>query len=144
MVAGRSSSAEPSTGAKAWEHWEVPLSEPKAGEPIRLRFVTDSYSRAQDRTAPTWKWALWGRPRLIRDMSVVYDFIEELHWARRFVRLDTNGKDRSFDHGAEDSTGATFDRVTTGPAIAAFTPHQGGQFGLSIGEYDLDFSAVHS
>ena len=32
----------------------------------RLRLITDSYSCAEDRSAPTWKWALWGEPRLVR------------------------------------------------------------------------------
>lgn len=129
--------------AKTWEHWDLPLTEPTADQPIRLRLVTDSYSRAQDRTAPTWQWALWGRPRLVRGKSVVYDLIEQLPSAARFVRLDSDGKDRAFDKGAEDSTGATFNPVA-GPAIAAFTPHRDGQFGIAIGEYEISLSAIQT
>jgi hypothetical protein len=80
----------------------------------------------------------------MRDGSKLYDFIERLPAAGRLVRLDHDGKDRAFDKGAEDSTGATFKVAMDCAAIAAFTPHQDGQFGLSIGEYDIDLSAVHT
>lgn len=127
--------------AKTWEHWDLALAEPKEGEPIRLRLVTDSYSRAQDRTEPKWQWALWGRPKLLRGTSVVYDLIEQLPSASRYVRLDADGKDRAFDKGPEDSTGATFNPAEAGHAIAAFTPHRDGHFGLCVGEYEIALAA---
>ncbi len=42
-----------------WEHWDVPLG--GLGANAKLRFTTDSYTRAMDRNSPTWKWAIWGR-----------------------------------------------------------------------------------
>jgi hypothetical protein len=72
----------------------------------------------------------------------VYDFIDHLLAAQRLVRLDHDGKDRAFDKGPEDSTGATFgvapaSPIAGVPAIAAFTPHASNQFGLTIGEYEI-------
>lgn len=130
--------------ASGWEDWEVPLPHSN-GRSLRLRFVTDSYSRAQNRAQATWNWALWGQPQLVRgrgtNAEILYDFVDHLPAARRFVRLDRDGKDRAFDEGAEDSTGATF-AVVSGPspgvpAIAAFTPHRGKQFGLTVAEYEV-------
>ncbi len=102
-----------------WEHWDVPL----PGRPTRLRFLTDSYSRAQDRSWPSWRWALWGRPELIEvarngERRVVYDFVDHLAEAHPFVRLDADGADRPFDGKGEDSTGATFELVQPSPAEA--------------------------
>ncbi|MHB8971422.1 MAG: hypothetical protein ACYC4N_13335 [Pirellulaceae bacterium] len=50
-----------------WEHWDIPLSGLQGN--IKLRFTTDSYSRAQNRSAPSWKWAIWGQPQLIEVTS---------------------------------------------------------------------------
>jgi hypothetical protein len=111
----------------------------------RIRFITDSYSRAMNRNEPTWKWALWGQPRLLRGDSVAYDFAKRAGDAHAFVRLDSDGKDRPFDHPGEDSTGATFKTTVENlpesfapvPAIAAFTPHKDGNFGITIAEFEI-------
>jgi hypothetical protein len=100
---------------RGWEHWEIPLGNvirQDAGL-LRIRFVTDSYTRAQDRNAPTWKWALWGQPQLIRigergRGEVVYDFAQRINQARTSKRLDEDGLEYPFDAPGEDATGATF------------------------------------
>lgn len=122
--------------AKGWENWSIPL--PAAGneKQIRLRFVTDSYTRAQDRNAPSWKWALWGGPKLLSRSEVIFDFAGQIDSARALVRLDKDGKDRLFDGKGADSTGATFHRVGA-DSIAAFTPHLNGDFGVTIAEYTV-------
>ena len=99
-----------------WENWGIPMPLADSRQPLRLRFITDSYSRAQDRSAPTWKWALWGRPRLVRrsrggPARVIYDFTDNIQQARAFVRLDSETKDRPFDKPEQDSTGATFKQL---------------------------------
>ena len=38
--------------AATWQHWDIPLGSVAAEGPLKLRFVTDSYSRAQDRGHP--------------------------------------------------------------------------------------------
>ena len=132
-----------------WEHWDVPLpilrGESPAPKHMKLRFTTDSYSRAWDRNAPSWKWAVWGQPRLVEVSAdgkrrVRYDFAEQIESGKAFVRLDKDGKEREFDGKGKDSTGATFALVTEPekPAISAFTPHIGGQFGVTIAEYAVD------
>jgi len=93
-----------------WEHWEVPLA---PDGPLRLRLLTDSYSRAQQRGALSWEWALWGDPRLLQvaadgRRTTIYRLADQLADARPFVRLDADGRERSFDAGARDSTGASF------------------------------------
>jgi hypothetical protein len=100
---------------RQWEHWEIPLGPVARANDgkIRLRFLTDSYTRAQERSAPTWKWALWGQPQIVRigrngHREIVYDFVENLEKARAFTRLDFDGREYPFDAGPEDSTGATF------------------------------------
>jgi hypothetical protein len=103
----------------------------------RVRFTTDSYSRAMDRTTPTWKWALWRRPQLLRGGNVIYDFTAKIAQARSFIRLDSDGKDRPFDRAGEDSSGATFTVRAGEPIIAAFTPHKDGKFGVTVAEYDI-------
>ncbi len=133
-----------------WQSWDIPLDTLPQQKLLRLRFVTDSYSRAMDRTWPTWKWALWGSPQLVRlskngERTVVYDFAERVADAKRLVRLDKDGKERAFDNTGADSTGATFQVVTeaqTVPkslknAIAAFTPHKPDQFGVTVAEYEV-------
>lgn len=120
---------------------EVPLLALPSGQPLRVRFITDSYTRAMDRTSPTWKWAVWHRPRLFRaggGGAVIYDFAERLADARLMVQLDADGKLRAFDHAGEDSTGATF-RLVNGlkPEIAAFTPHKDGKLGVTVAEYTV-------
>ncbi|MBI2298403.1 MAG: hypothetical protein HYU66_05525 [Armatimonadetes bacterium] len=104
--------------SRAWEHWDVPV--PASTANLELRFLTDSYSRAQDRNWPSWQWALWGRPQLVEvhnagSRRVVYDFAESIGEARHFVRLDADGRDRPFDGSGEDGTGATFRRVEPSP-----------------------------
>ncbi|MEO6436088.1 MAG: hypothetical protein ABIP55_10040 [Tepidisphaeraceae bacterium] len=96
-----------------WQSWDIPLDTFPQQKPLRLRFVTDSYSRAMDRTWPKWKWALWGRPQLVRispagGRTVLFDFAKHIAAAQCFVRLDKDGKERAFDSAAQDSTGATF------------------------------------
>jgi hypothetical protein len=111
----------------------------------RIRFITDSYSRAMNRNEPTWKWALWGQPRLLRGGGVAVDFAQRIADAKAFVRLDADGKDRAFDHPGEDSTGATFKPTVENlpesfapvPAIAAFTPHKDGKLGVTIAEFAI-------
>jgi hypothetical protein len=80
---------------------------------VKLRFMTDSYSRAQDRSAPNWKWALWGEPQVIEvaadgSRRARYDFVKNIDRAQALVRLDCDGKERPFDQRGTDSTGATF------------------------------------
>jgi hypothetical protein len=99
-----------------WEHWRIPMPLADTRQPLRVRFITDSYSRAQDRSAPTCKWALWGQPKLVRrsrggPARVVCDFTANLHEARAFVRLDKETKERPFDKPEQDSTGATFKQL---------------------------------
>ena len=67
---------------------------------MALRFMTDSYTRAQDSSAPSWKWALWGRRRSWSSTAdgsrqVEYDFVENMIAPRRLVRLDATGKERA-------------------------------------------------
>jgi hypothetical protein len=139
-----------------WQYWEVPLGigEEFLGETLRLRFVTDNYSRAFDSAWPSWKWGFWGQPQLVQYQrnnrtKVLYDFSDQSTRSRRMVVLDKDGAERPFDAEAEDSTGATF-RVTTQdayrgvntpapkrPAIAAFSPHKNGLFGITIAEFIL-------
>jgi hypothetical protein len=134
-------------GTGRWEDWFIPLPTALTQNNLQLRFVTDSYSRAQDRNAPSWEWARWRTPRVLAISSsgsrrIAYDFGKEIDSARALVRLDTDGKDRSFDGIGKDSTGATFTathRQDSGDwEIAAFTPHLNGQFGVTIGEYTVD------
>lgn len=103
-----------------WEHWEVPLGISATAKKLKLRFTTDSYSRAQDRAAPSWKWAVWGQPRLVDvtadgKRQVRYDFVKSIDSAKASVRLDMDGRERTFDAGDKDSTGATFVSVSPGP-----------------------------
>ena len=104
-----------------WDHWDLPLpGMTMESKPLRIRLVTDSYSRAQDRSAPSWTWALWGAPRIVEvtadgQSHVRYDFLQNIDRARLFVRLDSDGRERAFDHNAADSTGATFKAV--GPGV---------------------------
>lgn len=136
-----------------WQHWEIPLDGFAKGKSLGLRFIADSYSRAMDRTWPTWEWAVWGTPQVVRvsdsgQRAVVYDFAERAAEAKCFVRLDSDGKEKAFDASGEDSTGATFKRLPdaqTQPAVpeprktcvAAFTPHKDNQFGVTIAEFDV-------
>ncbi|MHB8866950.1 MAG: hypothetical protein ACYC6N_31695, partial [Pirellulaceae bacterium] len=118
--------------ATGWEQWDIPLTELLNDPPTRkqdaslqseaiapgsgqwkFRFTTDSYSRAQDRSAPSWKWALWGEPQVVEvaadgSRRVKYDFVENIEQAAALVRLDCDGQERPFDRPGKDSTGATF------------------------------------
>ncbi len=134
-----------------WQHWDIPLDAvvDRAGS-IKLRLITDAYSRAIDRTAPTWKWGYWGRPRVVQvsvdgKRELRFDLIEQIDRSMVSVRLDGTGMQRAFDGQGEDSTGATF--MPTGsdagipepvqPAIAAFAPHRLGNSGVTVAEYKL-------
>lgn len=139
-----------------WEHWDIPLDGLKGS--VKLRFTTDSYSRAQNRNAPTWKWAIWGHPQLVEvtadgNCHVRYDFVKQIDNSKAIVRLDKDGKERVFDGKGQDSTGATFVYISPNmdditqlakcptpdeSAIAAFTPHIGGQFGVTIAEFEVN------
>lgn len=134
-----------------WQHWDIPLDAvvDKAGA-AHLRLITDAYSRAMDRKAPTWKWGYWGQPRVVQvtaggEREVRHDLIEHIDRSKAFVQLDDTGKQREFDGKGEDSTGATFKPAASGteipepvqPAIAAFTPHHDGNSGVTIAEYKL-------
>ncbi len=137
--------------SRGWEHWDIPLEGIGAGgeRGLEVRFMTDSYSRAQDRNAPTWTWAVWGQPRLVDvaadgERRVRYDFVERIAEGRASVRLDADGRERPFDGAGEDATGATFRRADAagtpepvGPAIAAFTPHRNGAFGVTIAGFRI-------
>ena len=107
--------------ATGWEHWDIPIDKLLTSKPssLNLRLLTDSYSRAQDRNAPTWEWALWGSPRvqsLAPDgkWNVISDLAETAGGASAYVRLD-DGTERPFDGKGMDSTGATFKAVGLGP-----------------------------
>ena len=101
-----------------WEHWDIPLGRRQPSN-VKLRFTTDSYSRAQDRNAPSWKWAIWGQPQVVEVTAdgkrrVRYDFVKQIDSSKAFVRLDNDGKEREFDGKGKDSTGATFACVSPG------------------------------
>lgn len=145
--------------SRQWEHWDIPIASVAGAEQqtLRLRFLTDSYSRAQDQ--PFWQemftqrqWALWGRPQLVKtssngDRRVLYDFIDHIAESRPFVRLDVDGKDRPFDGKGADRTGATFQTKSTDPKVVppqpakpcinAFTPHVGAGFGMTGADFDV-------
>ncbi|MDO8589525.1 MAG: glycoside hydrolase family 20 zincin-like fold domain-containing protein [Armatimonadota bacterium] len=104
-----------------WEHWDIPLDGVAAGSgSLKLRFTTDSYSRAQRRGAPSWKWAIWGRPQLVEVTAdgrrrVRYDFVKQIAGGKMLVRLDEDGRERQFDGKGADSTGATFACISPDP-----------------------------
>lgn len=138
-----------------WEHWDIPLRGLQGD--IKLRFTTDSYSRAQNRSAPSWNWAIWGQPQLVEMTSdgkrrVRYDFIDQIDSSKVVVRLDQDGKERAFDGKGQDSTGATFAynpgelqllkpgeakdwQILDGFAEWAVPPHQ-GQYRCYLGNVD--------
>jgi alpha/beta hydrolase fold len=133
-----------------WQHWDIPLDAVvnKAGQ-VNVRLITDAYSRAVDRKAPTWKWGYWGQPRVVQvtaggQRELRHDLIEHIDRAKALVQLDDTGKLRGFDGKGEDSTGATFRPTASGtgmpepaqPAIAAFTPHHDGNSGVTVAEYE--------
>ncbi len=124
-----------------WQHWEIPLASMGTDCPsIRLRFITDSYSRANDLSEPSWEWGCWGRPKLMRltaagARKTICDFAEHIDRAACCVRMDADGKDRPFDGMGEDSTGAVFRVVDSD--IAAFAPHRDGQCGITIAQYEV-------
>jgi hypothetical protein len=119
--------------AKDWIQCAVTLPPART---FKLRLVTDSYSRAQDRNQPTWKWAAWRNPQ-IKSGGVLFDLAQQIGHAKPFVQLDSDGKLRPFDHAEEDSTGATFKKTSDG-VIAAFTPHNDGKFGITVAEYEIN------
>jgi hypothetical protein len=134
-----------------WQHWDIPLdaAADDAGA-VHLRLITDAYSRAIDRTAPTWKWGYWGRPQVVQVTAdgrreVRSDLIEHIDRANAWVQMDDTGQRRAFDGKGEDSTGATFRPAGPGagmpepvrPAIAAFAPRRGGTSGVTVAEYEV-------
>jgi hypothetical protein len=134
-----------------WQHWEIPL-DSFVTEPgtICLRLITDAYSRAVDRTEPTWKWGYWGSPQVVRltpggQRALVHDLVNQLDRASLRVQLDRTGQERPFDGKGVDSSGATFRRAEPAseapeplqPAIAAFAPHPRGDSGVTIAEFAL-------
>jgi hypothetical protein len=145
--------------SRGWEEWRIPIGEPPPGE-LRVRFVTDSYSRARDRAWPSWQWALWGQPQLVQRTKegqdrVVFDFTRCWADARPYVRLDSDGRDRPFDQPGEDSSGARWQLLDGSanpvvasrtikrpdppiPCIVAFTPCRQGLSGLTIAEYGVN------
>jgi hypothetical protein len=138
-----------------WQHWDIPLqalADQKGA--IRLRLITDAYSRAVDRTEPTWKWGFWGRPQVVRvtaggKREVLVDLTALTDQAQCLLQLDKTGQQRRFDGKGVDSSGATFRRAaqeTEGPepfepAIAAFVPHLRGDSGVTIAEFVLSRSS---
>jgi hypothetical protein len=69
---------------------------------------------------PSWRWAIWGRPLLVRidedgRRRIVYDFAAHAADARTYVRLDADGKDARFTGVGEDASGATFRATEAGP-----------------------------
>jgi hypothetical protein len=134
-----------------WQHWDIPLDAHVAsGGAVKLRLITDAYSRAMDRNAPTWKWGYWGRPQVVQvtgdgRREVRCDLVEHIDRARAFVQLDSTGERRAFDRKGEDSTGATFRPAGAGlgapepprPAVAAFTPRRDGKSGVVIAQYEI-------
>jgi hypothetical protein len=134
-----------------WQHWDIPLgAHLGSGGTVKFRLITDAYSRAMDRNAPTWKWGYWGRPQVVQltgdgRRDVRCDLVEHIDRARAFVQLDSTGERRAFDGKGEDSTGATFQLAGAGtgppeparPAVAAFTPRRDGKSGVVIAEYEI-------
>ena len=80
---------------------------------------------------------------MIDGNRVLFDLTHQLAEAKPFVRLDSDGKLRPFDHPEEDSSGATFKKTPDG-AIAAFTPHRDGKFGITIAEYEISVARTTS
>jgi hypothetical protein len=139
-----------------WQHWDIPLGDlDQTGTlRLRLRLITDAYSRAIDRSAPTWKWGYWGQPRVVQVTAdgrreLRCELIGQIDSAKASVQLDDTGLSRAFDSRGQDSTGATFERAEPGsgtpmpdlPAIAAFAPHRNGKSGVTVGEFNLNVTA---
>ena len=131
----------------AWEHWDVPLprrigvspvgrdGQPtrlSTARPLRLRFLTDAYSRAQHRDSLSWEWPLWGQPEVIEiapdgSRRVLYRFADHLQDAETFVRLDRDGRERRFDGEGTDSSGAAFRLLQPSP-LAQLRAGEGAQW----------------
>jgi hypothetical protein len=137
-----------------WQHWDLPLGPVDQPGSLRVRLITDAYSRAIDRNAPTWKWGYWGQPRVVQVTAdgrreLRCDLIGQIDRAKASVQLDDTGQYRAFDSRGQDSTGATLKRADPGsgapmpglPAIAAFAPHRNGKSGVTIGEFNLNVTA---
>jgi hypothetical protein len=134
-----------------WQDWTIPLGPGADNESLRIRLVTDSYSRAHDRSWPKWNWAFWGEPKVeLGQQGGKVDLCDAVPQASLFVVLDQNGLSRPFDARFEDSTGATFKAVAESEAeranaplparrcIAAFPPHRNAASGLTIAEFKID------
>ncbi|MHB1456248.1 MAG: glycoside hydrolase family 20 zincin-like fold domain-containing protein [Armatimonadota bacterium] len=103
-----------------WDHWDIPLNGVMHGDQIKLRLISDSYSRAQDRSAPSWKWAVWGNPQIVEVNSngarkTLYNLADQASSATKMIQLDSDGKLQGFDNGNEDSSGAVFRATTPSP-----------------------------
>jgi hypothetical protein len=134
-----------------WQHWDIPLDGlVEESGTVTLRLITDAYSRAIDRNAPTWKWGYWGQPQIVQltasgKREVRYDLIDHLADAKLSVQLDDSGNQRPFDGKGTDSTGARFQAAGPGRnvpepvhrAIAAFTPRAKGSSGVTIAEFSV-------
>jgi hypothetical protein len=138
-----------------WQHWDIPVDDAvgQSGR-LRLRLVTDAYSRAIDRKAPTWEWGYWGQPRVVQVTTdgrreSRCDLIEQIDRSKAWVQLDDTGMCRAFDGRGEDSTGATFELAGPGggapepvrPTIKAFAPHRNGKSGVTVAEFSLCVTA---
>jgi hypothetical protein len=143
--------------SEGWETWDIPLDKiaHTGSGKIKVRLVTDSYSRASDLTAPTWQWALWGNPSLMRidesnQRHEIIDLMKQLDSCKAFVKMDRDRQERAFDGKGTDSTGAIFhaagpDDVDKAqppdpkmPVIKAYTPHKDGKLGLTIGQFETE------
>ena len=52
--------------SQGWHVCKIPVSELSQAKTLRVRFMTDSYTRAMHANMPMWKWALWRQPQLVR------------------------------------------------------------------------------
>lgn len=105
-----------------WECWDIPLGRLGVKGRLSVRFVTDCYSRAQDRSAPSWRWPLWGRPRIVEvaaggSRRVLADLARRIGSVERLVRMDADGYEKPFSDGLRDRSGAVF--ATAEPGIIA-------------------------
>ena len=145
--------------ARAWEDWKIPVGDLASGK-LRVRFVTDSYSRAGiGRGLPGN-----GRFGASRNSSNEPRTNQTGCCSILPVTRQTPGPtcdstamggDRPFDGAGEDSSGASWYRVDGSgnppaaiavvkspdppiPCVAAFTPYHKGLSGLTIAEYEVD------
>ncbi|MBV8831630.1 MAG: hypothetical protein JO108_20670 [Acidobacteriaceae bacterium] len=143
-----------------WLPWEIPVGEitDTRATTLRLRFITDNYSRAFDPGWPTWRWAFWGHPRLVQIAEngtpnvLLYDFYEKLVEVRSQIILDESGREQPLDTASQESTGAILRAVNSRDhdgenaprpqqaAIASFSPYKHAGFGVTIAEFEINLS----